>query len=189
MTLVGVSGHGQTFYYVEAGLASCPVPPTPTTAVPKTVSRGVAVPGRIDVRCGFEQGSYTVTLNSTDPGATFSPKTFLVNFGHVVGNGIFAVTFSTVGIHSISTTITSNMGSPAANGHFVSPANEFNIVTMLRQRPDAACGWNPLAGKLHRSVIATCERLLSPSMTFPEALEKVSFLTTPQARTASTATT
>ena len=84
--------------------------------------------GSISVACGFDKGSYTVTLNSTDPGATFSPKTFLVNFGRIVGNGVFAVTFSTVGVQSVSTTITSNMGSPAVRGHFVSPANEFKVV-------------------------------------------------------------
>jgi len=87
------------------------------------------MPGSISVACGFDQGSYTVTLSSTDPGATFSPKTFLVNFGRVVGNGVFAVTFSTVGVQSVSTTITSNMGSPPLRGHFVSPANEFNVVS------------------------------------------------------------
>jgi hypothetical protein len=128
LAIVGGPGHGQTFYYVEAGVASCPVPPVSTTAAPKAISRGIAVPGRIHVSCGFDQGSYTVTLNSTDPGAAFSPKTFLVNFGRVVGNGAFAVTFSTVGVQSVSTTITSNMGSPAVKGSFVSPANEFNIV-------------------------------------------------------------
>ena len=128
LAVVGVPGHGQTFTYVEAGVDSCPVPPVPTSAAPKAISRGIAVPGRIHVRCGFDQGSYTVTLNSTDPGAAFSPKTFLVNFGRVVGNGAFAVTFSTVGIQSVSTTITSNMGSPAVKGSFVSPSNEFNIV-------------------------------------------------------------
>lgn len=78
--------------------------------------------------CGFEQGSYTVTLNSTDPNATFSPRTFLVNFGRVVGNGAFTVTFSTLGIQGVSAAITSNMGSPVVRGHFVSPGNEFNVV-------------------------------------------------------------
>ena len=78
--------------------------------------------------CGFDKGSYTVTLNSTDPGATFSPKTFLVNFGRIVGTRVFAVTFSTVGVQSVSATITPNMGSPAVRGHFVSPANQFKIV-------------------------------------------------------------
>jgi hypothetical protein len=62
------------------------------------------------------------------PGATVSPKTFLVNFGRVVGNGVFAVTFQTVGVQSVSTTITSNMGSPAVKGQFLSPANEFKVV-------------------------------------------------------------
>ena len=62
MAVVGVPGHGQMFYYVEAGFAACSVPPMPTTAAPKAVSRGIAVPGRIHVSCGFDQGSYTVTL-------------------------------------------------------------------------------------------------------------------------------
>lgn len=118
----------QSFYYVEPGVASCPVAPAPTNAAPKAVPRGVPVAGRINVACGFDKGSYTVTLNSTDPGATFSPKTFLVNFGRIVGNAVFSVTFSTVGVQSVSTTITSNMGSPAVRGHFASPANEFNVV-------------------------------------------------------------
>jgi hypothetical protein len=61
-------------------------------------------------------------------GAGFAPKTFLVNFGRIVGNGVFAVTFATVGVQSVSTTITSNMGSPTVRGHFVSPANQFNVV-------------------------------------------------------------
>ena len=121
-------GFCQSFYYVEPGVASCPAAPEPTTTAPKSVPRGVPVPGAISVACGFDKGSYTVTLNSTDPSATFSPKTFLVNFGRIVGNGVFAVTFSTVGVQSVSTTITSNMGSPAVRGHFASPANEFNVV-------------------------------------------------------------
>ena len=87
------------------------------------------MPGSINVACGFEQGSYTVTLNSTDPGAAFSPKTFIVNFGRIVGNGVYAVTFSTMGVQSVSTSITSNMGSPAVKGHFASSASEFNIVS------------------------------------------------------------
>jgi hypothetical protein len=121
-------GLGQSFYYVERGVAACPAPPAPTTAAPKAVPRGVPVSGGIRVACGFDKGSYTVTLNSTDPGATISPKSFLVNFGHIVGNGVFAVKFATVGVQSVSTTITSNMGSPAVRGHFVSPANEFKVV-------------------------------------------------------------
>jgi hypothetical protein len=118
----------QSFYYVEPGVASCPTAPAPTTAAPKAVPRGVALSGSISVTCGFDKGSYTVTLNSNDPAATFSPKTFLVNFGRIVGNGVFAVTFSTVGVQSVTTTISSNMGSPAVRGHFASPANEFNVV-------------------------------------------------------------
>jgi len=122
-------GFCQSFYYVEPGVASCSAAPAPTTAAPKAVPRGVAVPGGINVACGFDKGSYTVTLNSTDTSAAFSPKSFLVNFGRIVGNGVFAVTFSTLGVQSVSTTITSNMGSPAVRGHFVSPANDFNVVT------------------------------------------------------------
>ena len=119
----------QSFYYVEPGVASCPAAPVPTTAAAKTAARGVAVPGGISVACGFDEGSYTVTLSSSDPGATFSPKTFVVNFGRIVGNGAFTITFSTVGIQRVSTAITSNMGSPPVRGHFASPANEFNVVT------------------------------------------------------------
>ena len=128
--LVVGTEHGscQSFFYVEPGVASCPAAPAPTTAVAKAAPRGVAVPGGISVACGFDKGSYTVTLNSTDPGATFSPKTFLVNFGRIVGNGVFTVTFSTVGVQEVSTAITSNMGSPAVRGHFASAANEFNVV-------------------------------------------------------------
>jgi hypothetical protein len=121
-------GHGQNFHYVEPGVALCPAAPAPGSAAPKLTSSGVPVPGRISVSCGFEQGSYTVTLNSSDPRATFSPKTFLVNFGRVVGNGAFSVTFATPGVQSVSTTITSNMGSPPARGQFVTSANEFNVV-------------------------------------------------------------
>jgi hypothetical protein len=120
--------HAQSFYYVEPGVPACPQAPAPTAAAPKAVARGVAVPGRIHVGCGFDQGSYTVSLNSTDAGATFTPKTFIVNFGRVVGNGAFAVTFSAVGVQTVTTTITSNMGSPAVRGQFVSQANQFNVV-------------------------------------------------------------
>ena len=121
--------YSQSLYYVEPGVASCPAAPAPTTAAPRAVARGVPMSGSISVACGFEGGSYTVTLNSTDAGATFSPKTFLVNFGRIVGSGVFAVTFSTVGVQSVSTTITSNMGSPTVRGNFVSPANQFNVVS------------------------------------------------------------
>ena len=121
-------GACQSFVYVEPGIASCPAAPASTAAAAKTVQRGAPVSGSIRVTCGFDNGSYTVSLNSSDPSATFSPKTFLVNFGRIVGNGAFTVTFSTAGLHSVSAAITSNMGSPAVRGHFASPANEFNVV-------------------------------------------------------------
>ena len=122
-------GMCQSFVYVEPGIASCPEAPASTAAAAKTVRRGAPVSGSINVTCGFDQGSYTVTLNSTDPGATFAPKSFLVNFGRIVGNGAFTVSFSTLGVHSISAAITSNMGSPAVRGRFASAANEFNVVS------------------------------------------------------------
>lgn len=121
-------GYGQDFYYVEPGVAACPAAPAPSATAPKPVARGVPVPGRLTVTCGFDQGSYTVTLNSTDPGATFSPKTFLVNFGRIVGGGVFSVTFSTLGVQSIAVAITSNMGSPVVSGRFVSPTREYEVV-------------------------------------------------------------
>jgi hypothetical protein len=130
LALAVSSGHArcQNFYYVEPGVAACPAPPVPTTAAAKPVPIGAPQPGRLNVACGFDRGSYTVSLDSTDPGATFSPKTFLVNFGRLVGNGAFAVTFSTVGRQRVSATITSNMGSPTVRGHFASPGNEFDVV-------------------------------------------------------------
>ena len=130
LTLAVAAGHGacQSFVYVEPGVAACPAAPGPTRPAPKAVKRGVAVPGSIRVACGFELGSYTVTLNATDSNATFSPKTFLVNFGRVVGKGAFAVKFATLGVQSISTAITSNMGSPAVRGYFASAGHEFNVV-------------------------------------------------------------
>ena len=128
---VAVTQHSycQSFYYVDPGIASCPKAPVPGTAAPKAVAFGVSVPGSIRVSCGFDHGSYTVTLNSTDSSATFSPKTFLINFGRMVGKGAFTVKFSTVGVQSVSATITSNMGSPAVRGHFASAANEFNVAS------------------------------------------------------------
>jgi hypothetical protein len=124
------AGHvgGQNFHYVEPGVAACPAPPAATAAAAKAVRVGVPVSGRINVACGFDKGSYTVSLDSTDPGATFSPKTFLVNFGRIVGNGVYALTFATVGVQAVSVTITSNMGSPAVRGYFASAANTFNVV-------------------------------------------------------------
>lgn len=123
--------HGLNFDYVEPGLAACPVgpvAPAASAAAPKRIAKGVAVAGRISVKCGFDQGSYTVSVNSSDPGASFSPKTFIVNFGQVVGKGVFAVTFATVGVQTVSATITSNMGSPTVRGHFASANNELLVV-------------------------------------------------------------
>ena len=130
LALAAGAEHGicQSFHYVEPGLASCSAAPVPISAAPKTVTRGVPVPGSISVACGFDKGSYTVSLNSTDPGAAFAPKTFIVNFGRIVGSGVFTVTFSTVGVQNIATAITSNMGSPAVRGHFASASYEFNVV-------------------------------------------------------------
>jgi hypothetical protein len=116
----------QSFVYTEPGNAACPAAPSP--AEPKIVNSGAPVAGSISVACGFDKGSYTVKLSSTDPGAKFSPPTFLVNFGSVVGDGAFAVTFATVGVHTVSVAITSNMGSPAVPGRFVSATSEFNVV-------------------------------------------------------------
>jgi hypothetical protein len=118
----------QTLVYVEPGLASCPTVPAPAAAAAKTVQLGAAVSGSLRVSCGFEQGSYTVSLNSSDPNAAFSPKSFLVNFGRIVGNGAFTVRFSTAGEHSVFAAITSNMGSPAVGGHFAGAANVFKVV-------------------------------------------------------------
>lgn len=122
------TGACQSFVYVEPGVASCPAAPAPAVAAVKTVQRGSPVSGSIRVTCGFGQGSYTVTLNATDPSATFSPKSFLVNFGRLVGSGAFTVTFATVGVQSLSATITSNMGSPVVRGHFASAVSGFNVV-------------------------------------------------------------
>ena len=121
-------GYSQNFYYVEPGVASCPAAPAPASTVPRVVRRGVAVSGSISVACGFDQGSYTVALNSTDPRAAFTPRTFVVNFGRVVGSGAFAVTFGTIGVQRVSTTITSNMGSPPVPGYFASAEGEFDVV-------------------------------------------------------------
>jgi hypothetical protein len=118
----------QNLHYVEPGLASCAAPAAAVAAAARPVALGAAVSGRIHVACGFEQGSYTVTVNATDAVATISPKTFLVNFGRVVGNGRFTVKFSTPGTHGVTAAITSNMGSPALRGRFVSRDNEFEVV-------------------------------------------------------------
>jgi hypothetical protein len=120
-------GACQDFQYVDPALAACPAPPAPGTASPRAVRAGVPQPGSITVACGFDAGSYTVTLESTDPAATFTPKTFLVNFGRVAGRGRFTVTFATAGVQSVSASITSNMGSPPVRGRFASAASEFLV--------------------------------------------------------------
>ena len=118
---------GQNFFYVEPGNAACPVVSPPAPAAPKMVKSGIAISGSISVGCGFDKGSYTVTLNASDPMAAFSPKSFLVNFGSISGPTTFTVTFATVGNHSISAIITSNMGSPVVPGRFSSFTNEFTV--------------------------------------------------------------
>jgi hypothetical protein len=129
-TLAVCSSHGfaQTFVYVEPNNPACPVFAAAPQAAPKSVKVGVAVPGVIRVSCGFSEGSYTVLLSSTDPNATFSPKTFLVNFGSVSGSGGFSAKFATLGEQTIFATYTSNMGSPVLQGKFVSSNNVVNVV-------------------------------------------------------------
>jgi hypothetical protein len=119
---------GQNFFYVEPGNPACPVVSPPAPTAPKAVKSGVAIPGSVRVGCGFDKGSYTVNLNASDPMAAFSPKSFLVNFGRISGPAKFTVTFATVGTHTISATITSNMGSPAVPGRFSSWMTEFAVV-------------------------------------------------------------
>lgn len=117
----------QHFVYVEPGVATCPAPPAAASEA-TTVRQGARVSGSLRVDCGFGQGSYTVTLNSTDSLAVFMPKSFIVNFGRLVGDGAFTVKFSTAGAHRITVAITSNMGSPTVHGRFASAASEFNVV-------------------------------------------------------------
>lgn len=121
-------GAGQDFHYVEPGVAACPAAPAQAAAEPKTVVRGQPLPGRLGVTCGFDQGSYTVTLTSTDPKAVLVPRSFVVNFGRLVGDGRYVVTFSTLGVQRISTSITANMGSPAVRGRFASRSDTFDVV-------------------------------------------------------------
>lgn len=120
-------GACQNLVYTEPGIVACPVVPVADAAA-KTVQRGASVSGSIRVTCGFDNGSYTVTLNSSDAGAVFVPKTFLVNFGRIVGSGAYKVRFSSDGLHSVSATITSNMGSPVVHGHFASAVSGFKVV-------------------------------------------------------------
>jgi hypothetical protein len=121
-------GMAQTFVYVEPNNPACPILSSATQATPKTVKIGVTVLGAIRVSCSFAEGSYTVVLSSTDPKATFSPKTFLVNFGSLSGSGAFSAKFATVGEQTIFATITSNMGSPVLLGRFTSLTNIINVV-------------------------------------------------------------
>jgi hypothetical protein len=119
---------GQTFVYVEPNNPACPVFSTPPQWTPKTVKSGVAVLGSIRVSCSFTEGSYTVMLSSTDPNATFSPKSFLVNFGNLSGSGAFSAKFATAGEQTIFATVTSNMGSPVLLGKFISANNVINVL-------------------------------------------------------------
>jgi hypothetical protein len=118
----------QNFVYVEPNNPSCPTLGSPTASIPKAIKLNAAGMGDIRVSCGFTEGSYTVTLSATDPNATFSPKTFLVNFGSMAGSGRFSVKFTTLGEQTISATITSNMGSPVLMGKFASANNVVNVV-------------------------------------------------------------
>jgi hypothetical protein len=90
---------------------------------------GTSVPGRLSVTCGFEHGSYTVTLYATDPAATFSPKSMLVHFGSIAAGGRFNVRFGTPGVHTLSAVITANMGSPAVAGRFEDVAHQFDVTS------------------------------------------------------------
>jgi hypothetical protein len=115
---------------VEPNNAACVVRAAASmasTAAPKKVKVGTAVPGTLSVTCGFEQGSYTVTLYATDPTATFSPKSLLVNFGSIAAGGRFNVRFGTPGVQTLSAVITANMGSPAVAGHFEGLAHRFDV--------------------------------------------------------------
>jgi hypothetical protein len=127
LALVAGNGACQTLQYIEPGVAGCPAAPV-SAATPTPVAAGAPVSGRLIVSCGLDQGSYTVSLGSTDPRATFAPKTLLVNFGRVVGPGTYVVTFSTPGLHGVSASVTSNMGSPAPRGSFVSADGAFEVV-------------------------------------------------------------
>ncbi len=118
----------QTLIYADPSNPACPPVSAPAPAPAMTVKTGVPISASISVGCGFEKGSYTVTLSASDPMAVFSPKSFLVNFGSISGPATFTVTFATVGNHTVSATITSNMGSPAVPGRFSSFTNEFAVV-------------------------------------------------------------
>jgi hypothetical protein len=127
LALCATPAAGQRFDYVEPGLAACPSPPAAARGQPRGVAPGAAVPGRIHVQCGLDRGSYTLTLNATDPQATFVPRSFIVNFGRLAGDGRFVARFATPGAHGVSVAITSNMGSPVPQGRFESADNEFDV--------------------------------------------------------------
>jgi hypothetical protein len=127
LALMSAHSAAQSFVYVEPGNPSCPVLSSPAQVVPKKIAKGTPSSGSISVGCGFEKGSYTVKLTSTDAGATFSPTTFLVNFGSLAGSGAFVVTFATAGTQTISASIISNMGSPAVPGRFMSVNNTVEV--------------------------------------------------------------
>jgi hypothetical protein len=118
----------QNFVYIEQNNALCPAFKSSAGALPKVVKNNAVTTGDIRVSCGFTEGSYTVTLSATDPNATFTPKTFLVNFGALAGNGKFSVKFSTLGEQTVFATITSNMGSPLLMGEFKSVNNAVNVI-------------------------------------------------------------
>jgi hypothetical protein len=122
-------GFAQTFVYVEPGNPSCQTAAVAPKVAPKTVKTGSVSLGAIRVRCGFTEGSYTVTLSSTDPNAIFTPKTFLVNFGSLSGSGAFSAKFATSGEQTIFATITSKMGSPILLGKFSSADNVVSVVS------------------------------------------------------------
>jgi hypothetical protein len=122
-------GFAQTFVYVEPNNPLCPAVVAPPAAAPKAVKSGAPVAGALRVNCGFTEGSYTVILSASDPNATFSPKTFLVNYGKLAGSGIFAVKFATAGEQTVFATITSNMGSPILVGKFTSFNNVVSVVS------------------------------------------------------------
>jgi hypothetical protein len=129
LAVYGAQASGQTFVYVESNNAACPVVSMPPQPIPKTVKSGGSVVGSIRVSCSFTEGSYTVTLSSTDPSATFSPKSFLVNFGNLSGSGAFSAKFATVGEQTVFATFTPNMGSPVLTGKFVGTNNIVNVVS------------------------------------------------------------
>jgi hypothetical protein len=133
LALLPVAGPAgaQDFVYVEPGLRACP--PAPARAHeppigPVRLQPGVPRSGRIQVGCGFDKGSYTLTLHSTDPGARFAPASFIVNFGRLAGSDTYAVRFASPGRQQVSVVISPNMGSPPVAGRFASDDAEVEVV-------------------------------------------------------------